>query len=336
MGRWRPSRGRGLPRLGLVGAAEAGATSCACGRAWRGFPALEMRSPPAALAPRRARPAVSSSRLGVSASAGNAAIPPEAVGSLQAAPVAAEAGEDAARDELRGEPLARDDDRQLVAAEPVRLLRRAEGARGDTGDLSEHVVAGRMTVGVVDALEIVQVEEDEAERLAFGVRQQLVESLLECAAVRQPGERVAAGLVVRERHAALVGHGGGRQIGDRCDEPVVELEPERRAGITARSTPTMSVPSSSGAATASSPGGRRQRARRGACAPPGRAVARESSRGRSPAPPSRRRRPRAPPPRRARARHREQRGTRRRRPRRSARRPPGPPARRLRARWPPC
>ena len=139
--------------------------------------------------------------------------------------MAAEAGEHAARDELRGEPLARDEDRQLVAAEPVRLLRGAEGARGDAGDLSEHVVAGRMTVGVVEALEIVQVEEGDAERLALGVRQQLVETLLERAAVRQPGERVAAGLVVRERHAPLVGHGGGRQIGDRCDEPVVELEP---------------------------------------------------------------------------------------------------------------
>ena len=57
---------------------------------------------------------------------------------------------------------AREDDRELVTTEAERsdAVRRASE---EPGDLDEHLVAERMPVGVVDPLEVVDVDEAEAE-----------------------------------------------------------------------------------------------------------------------------------------------------------------------------
>ena len=60
-----------------------------------------------------------------------------------------------------GHAAGRQDDCELVAAQPADRAGAVDGCTEDAGDLGEDVVAAEMAVLVVDALEVVEVEEDE-------------------------------------------------------------------------------------------------------------------------------------------------------------------------------
>ena len=80
---------------------------------------------------------------------------------------------------------------ELVAAEPERLAALPQAR----GDLAEHEVADRMAEAVVDALEVVDVDEAEGERraLVLGRRELALQPLVEAAVVAEPRERVGQG-----------------------------------------------------------------------------------------------------------------------------------------------
>ena len=90
----------------------------------------------------------------------------------------------------RGEVAAREQDRELVAAEPGQHVG-ARGRRRGAGAATrvEQVVAGGVAEGVVDGLEAVEVEQQQ-DRLVGGG---LVEPVGEAGAVGEAGERVAVG-----------------------------------------------------------------------------------------------------------------------------------------------
>ena len=74
-----------------------------------------------------------------------------------------------------------EEQRELVAAEPERLAALAKAGR----DLSEHLVAGRVAVLVVDPLEVVDVEEADGHEPAglLGACQLPLQSFLKVAVV---------------------------------------------------------------------------------------------------------------------------------------------------------
>ena len=77
---------------------------------------------------------------------------------------------------------------QLVAAEPERLAALAEVRVR----LREHLVADGMAEAVVDQLELVDVDETEAERIVLRLRvgELALEPVVEVAVVPQPGQRI--------------------------------------------------------------------------------------------------------------------------------------------------
>ena len=102
---------------------------------------------------------------------------------------------------------------ELVAAQPEALAALAEARR----DLPEHAVTERMAVAVVDALEVVDVDEAEAERIAGALRrrERTLQALVEVTVVSEPGERVGE----RKLH--------GLERGER--RSLVERDREQRA-----------------------------------------------------------------------------------------------------------
>ena len=112
---------------------------------------------------------------------------------------------------------AAEDDRELVAAEAERAeavaLRRQEA-----GDLDEHLVAERMTVGVVDLLEVVDVDEAEADELSTLERR-----------VQRRGETELVGTVVADQREAVGVRVACRATG--CERrALVERDREERSG----------------------------------------------------------------------------------------------------------
>ena len=110
--------------------------------------------------------------------------------------------------------------------------RRACCARSTDGEAAQHRVAGLVVEGVVDALEVVEVADEQRHRpLAAGV----LDPLLEVAAVAQAGERVVLGEVAHvgevarrlDRGGGLVGEGaqrlealgGGEEVVGRVVDP---------------------------------------------------------------------------------------------------------------------
>ena len=131
---------------------------------------------------------------------------------------------DALAGALRSGRVVGDHNRELVAAEPEDLLVRADRAQEDAGERREHLVARRVAEGVVDLLEVVDVEEHEGD---VGRLDQGVEVLVEGAPVREPGQRVAACLGEGQRRPALQGERPRREVGRLGDDGRVELDSPR-------------------------------------------------------------------------------------------------------------
>ena len=140
------------------------------------------------------------------------------------------------------------DDDELVAAEAGDEVARAHGRAQPARDLDEQLVAGRVAEGVVDDLEVVQVEEEAGQ--AAGARPEPLGHVLgEQRAVGQPGQRVVVGLVgelglegqpvgdVLDRADEAGAHARGEQVREaddrRPDVAAVKDEPRRRLGVAA-------------------------------------------------------------------------------------------------------
>ena len=133
---------------------------------------------------------------------------------------------DSVGDLCAGLGAAVDDDCELVAADAEQLFAHAKDTRGRAGDLREHGVPGRMAAGVVEALEVVEIEEDDRQLLLDGGRlpERRLQPLVESAAVREAGQGVPPRLRVRQREPALGGECGRRQLGDVGNELLVRHE----------------------------------------------------------------------------------------------------------------
>ena len=86
---------------------------------------------------------------------------------------------------------------ELVAAVPHEQIAVANRIAQPAGHDLEHFVADQMTVGVVDALEVVEVDDHDRSQapLTDGLLADLTDSGLEGAAVPETRERIVAGLV---------------------------------------------------------------------------------------------------------------------------------------------
>ena len=124
---------------------------------------------------------------------------------LAALALTLEAGGQEAPDDDVGSlhPGPRQDDRELVAADPERPVRAAQVRRRQGRGVAQQAVAGGVTAGVVDLLEVVDVEEGEGQRQAVPRRvgPLALHLLLERPVVAEAGQRIAQ----RFRSRALVG-----------------------------------------------------------------------------------------------------------------------------------
>ncbi|HET8537186.1 MAG TPA: hypothetical protein VFL73_08410 [Solirubrobacteraceae bacterium] len=89
----------------------------------------------------------------------------------------------------------RQDHRELLAADPRRSVGLAHRGADERAELLQHRVALAVAEAVVDGLEVVEVADEEAERLvaAIGARELGGHQAFEAAAVPEAGERVGAG-----------------------------------------------------------------------------------------------------------------------------------------------
>ena len=100
--------------------------------------------------------------------------------------------ERAARDDPGGARIALHEQRDLLAAVARDEIRAARVARDHPRDRDQHVVAGRVTVAVIDALEVVEIEEHERDAAAIALhaleleRERLAEQL----GAIQPGQAI--------------------------------------------------------------------------------------------------------------------------------------------------
>ena len=123
------------------------------------------------------------------------------------------------------------DDRELVAAVPGGHVRRAQRRADELRHPGQDPVAEQVAERVVDELEVVEVEHQDAQRApaALCPDDLLAEALVEEPVVVEAGQRIAVGELARilvqprilERHGRLVGHRPG------------ELEPLGRPACTA-------------------------------------------------------------------------------------------------------
>src|SRR5205814_6047120 len=101
---------------------------------------------------------------------------------------------------------AREEDRELLAAPARDVVNLSYRLEDGLGELPQDEVAGRMPVAVVDRLEVVEVGEDQRERIAepLGPPQLLPQDLMAPAAVREAGQAVAGRLALDDRVQAGV------------------------------------------------------------------------------------------------------------------------------------
>ena len=161
----------------------------------------------------------------------------------------------------------REDPGELLPADPRDELAGARRRRQVAADVGQDPVADLMAVGVVDGLEVVEVEDDEGQEVpvAPGALDLAVEALREGAPVRQAGERVGLGQP-RQLGARLgVGDGDRRELGERGQaalggrpnargslEPAVSAPQTRPAADSGAAMPLRSPAASTCATDASS------------------------------------------------------------------------------------
>ena len=114
----------------------------------------------------------------------------------------------------------RQHDDELVAAVAACGVGVTRGGEEPGRHQAQHAVADVVAEAVVDALEIVEVEQDQRYRavVARGLRQRLAETILQQAAIGQPGELVVAGQAARLRRMPEV-----ECRGERLPAEVVKL-----------------------------------------------------------------------------------------------------------------
>ena len=117
------------------------------------------------------------------------------------------------------EPGLGEDHRELVAADAARNVGAADDAEHPLGRLGEHAVAGEVADPLVDRLEVVEVDEHEAEAPVVAVRARDLagQDLVEVAAVVQAGQRVEVGHSPGLAEAKRVVEGGAGAPGDILD-----------------------------------------------------------------------------------------------------------------------
>ena len=116
-----------------------------------------------------------------------------------------------------------DEHGELVAAEPRGGVGAAQRVAQPLGDADEQLVAGGVAEGVVDRLEVVEVDEQHRHGLAgaAAAQQRVVDAVAEQRAVGEVGERVVEGLV---RELLL-------QLGEARDRLLEVTVLQRRAGL---------------------------------------------------------------------------------------------------------
>ena len=117
-----------------------------------------------------------------------------------------------------------EEDEELVASLAGDYVGGARRALKASRDRAQELVAGRVAEAVVDQLEVVQVDEEDAGRalLSGTAVERLVQPLLEGDAVGQAGERVVEGDVLELAARLLEGVGRLPPLGDVGDDPVDE------------------------------------------------------------------------------------------------------------------
>ena len=112
---------------------------------------------------------------------------------------------------------------ELVAAVAGDLVVRAQLALQHAGDAAQQLVAGGVAARVVDALEVVEVEDHGAERVPVAARagDLLADAQLHRAVVEDAGQRVGAGDVLDVLVGLGVAAGDGGQAGDRLERAQV-------------------------------------------------------------------------------------------------------------------
>ena len=121
----------------------------------------------------------------------------------------------------------REDDRELLPAEPRRDVRMSQVPLEDGGDPVQDGVAGKVPVRVVDVAEQVEVGHDHRERRLGAARalELLPERACEVAGVEEPGLHVEPSLLLQRRHAQRAVHEDEGRDGHRQEERVPIPEP---------------------------------------------------------------------------------------------------------------
>ena len=158
----------------------------------------------------------------------NIAMPMLAV--IGSAPVEVGVFADRRGDPLRREPCllhsrtARQGHRELIAAEPGEAVALPRAPAQGRGDFDDQLVARLAAVGVVDELEVIEVEHHQRAGVALAPRprHRKPQILVEAPAVLQPGQRVLAGLAAQLLHPLVAApdeheraqEGGEAEAGD--------------------------------------------------------------------------------------------------------------------------
>ena len=120
----------------------------------------------------------------------------------------------------------RHEDHELLAARPDEVVAHAQAPDEHVGDADQDVVPGGVSAVVVDLLEVVEVDHGDAHRRRGRAVGELGQARVEEAAVVQPGERVAVGLVAERPVGRCQRVGlpaGGAGVGRRALEAHLQL-----------------------------------------------------------------------------------------------------------------
>ena len=133
---------------------------------------------------------------------------------------------------------------ELVATEPGHRVGRAQAALNPAGDLDEDPVAGAMADAVVDALEIVEIEEQDHRRCGAPTarRQGVIQTVDEQGPVGEVGEGIVERGVV-EAHLQRLALGDVAHVDDQAlEERVIERIRDDRLDVDPAAVPGLEPP----------------------------------------------------------------------------------------------